>query len=204
MHKYIRLRARAQRTSQVASICQRMNLYLYMYACVTQTLEEEKSSVHSGQLLSAESDQKKRKKLLFVRSVGKRRELWKQLNVSISLYITSRIASFLSFFLWYELSLHKQITSSKRMNDRREVRGLSICEASSPIQTRRLEQYLTNKGDRKISTTRVHDYHLNCVGDEWTSKTFFFSLSIIIITARRITCNRAEHKQTIHFFHGPR
>lgn len=65
----------AQRTSQVASICQRMNLYLYMYACVTQTLEEEKSSVHSGQLLSAESDQKKRKKLLFVRSVGKRREL---------------------------------------------------------------------------------------------------------------------------------
>ena len=78
MHKYIRLRVRAQRTSQVASICQRMNLYLYMYACVTQTLEEaeeEKSSVHSGQLLSAESDQKKRKKLLFVLIVGKRRTL---------------------------------------------------------------------------------------------------------------------------------
>ena len=52
--------------SQVASICQRMNLYLYMYACVTQTLEEEeKSSVHSGQLLSAESDQKKKETYLF-------------------------------------------------------------------------------------------------------------------------------------------
>jgi hypothetical protein len=37
--------------------------FVFVYACVTQTLEKEKSSVHSGQRLSG-SDQQKREEVV--------------------------------------------------------------------------------------------------------------------------------------------
>jgi hypothetical protein len=42
---------------------------------VTQTLEKEKSSVHSGQLLLSPKRIEKKRKKLFVLNIGKRRTL---------------------------------------------------------------------------------------------------------------------------------